>query len=218
MSCFSKLLMMNPNLAIFLRRALIAMALIGCGGVLFLLFGYLQVDLNMLFDWVAKGFFGLLIAGMMILIIGVVVRELWTNIMRRSETIKFICEDASEKGIHIIGSHYFSGGDTGDGYSSFHHYFLRLDGKIFLSKKVDDEKDLSRSLKDLSDQLKFQLSPRKENSTEIGYYKNDDKLFEKEMKLRNGKIVVKSFENWIDYGFAVAYLDNQGKRKWRRVI
>ena len=92
-------------------------------------------------------FFGLVMAFVIALSLGVMLKVVWINIMRRTDSIDYCCPDASGDGVHIIGSHYFGGGDSGDGYSSYHHYYIRLhDGKLFLSKKVKDPDDLDASL------------------------------------------------------------------------
>jgi hypothetical protein len=156
----------------------------------------------------------------MILIGGVTIRGVWTGIMRRSDDILLCCPDEEHAGIHIIGKHYFSGGDSGDGYDSFHHYYIRLsDGHMFLSKKLDDKSSHEKSLRDLSEKVKASLKPRISSKVEIGSYQDEnEKTFEKIMKLPQGIVKIKSFNWLIDYGFRISFYDTNQRLRWKRIV
>ena len=128
---------MNPNLIVFLRRATIVLIFVLFIGAL--CYGLKDiVDFGQLVAWAWEGFIVITIAGMMMLLIGLFLKEVWVNILRRAESINLCCPDGNGNGFHIISKHYFSGGDSGDGYDAYSHYYFTMDGKVFLSRKLKD--------------------------------------------------------------------------------
>jgi hypothetical protein len=210
---------MNPNLAIFFRRFAIFLVCIFLMAIAVYGLSFLSIDFTILGAWMLQGFYAIVIVGMMGLMIGIVLREVWTNILRRTESIILCCPDEKGDGIHIIGQHYFSGGDSGDGYNSYQHYYFRkADGKVYLSRKAKDKNSYHDSLTELSTKTGQKLKPSASAQHEIGYYKNDEKTIEKMINLPDGKLQIKSFENWFDYGFRISYFNHSGILQWKKTI
>jgi len=212
---------MNPNLVIFLRRSAIFMAFCLLIYLIFYLIKtHTQLSLDTIFAVLFKVFFYVVMAGMMALIIGITLKEVWSGIMSRSDSILLCCLDKSSDGVHIIASHYHSGGDSGDGYTSYRHYYILFEtGKIYMSKKLSNEKDLSKSISDLQDQVEKKLSPDKATSVEVGSYEDeDDKTVRRSLRTVNGLLQINGFRHLLDYGFRLSYLDNHERLKWRRKI
>jgi hypothetical protein len=213
---------MNPNLAVFFRRLLIFGVIAGVVvGAVYVIDQYTTFDLEKAGTSIMYGFFGFVMALMMALIIGVTFKIVWVNIMRRSDNILLCCPDKQHDGIHIIGKHYFSGGDSGDGYDAYHHYYIRLsDGRVFQSRKIQDESNINKSLQELSAKLNLDLQPDTGKALKVGSHTSggdDEKRFSGMMKLRGGELKITGFDHWIDFGFRLTYMKNQN-RVWRRVI
>src|SRR5688500_15927969 len=134
---------MNPNLLIFLKRSAFLVAIAALMTLLFYLIDqFTSVDLQQIGEYAMYAFFAVVMGFMMVLMIGITFKSVLTGIMRRSDNIFLCCPDKKHRGIHIIGKHFFSGGETSDGYDAFHHYYINIDdGKMFLSKKIKGEKN-----------------------------------------------------------------------------
>lgn len=211
---------MNPNLVIFLKRFLIFILIAGlCFAVYYIIQTYTQFDLEKLGTYIMYGFFGLVMAFMMVLIIGVTFKSVWINIMRRSDNIDVCCPDKHHDGIHIIGRHYFSGGELSDGYTAYHHYYITLsEGRMFLSKKIESEKDFTRSLHELSVKTKLDLHPDVSRAINVGPNTDrDDRPRTCDLKLANGNVRITGFDNLVDFGFRIVY-SQDNKVRWRKVL
>jgi hypothetical protein len=187
--------------------------------VIYLIDSYTTIDLSMIGRSVMYGFFGLAMAFMAALIMGIMLKSVWINIMRRTDNIGYCCPDANNEGVHVIGSHYFPGGENTDGYTGYHHYYIRLsDGKIFLSKKINDFDDITQSLEHLKQQTKIHLKPRTDQKEKVGSNTgSDDTRTQKIVKLPSGKLIVQGFESLLDEGFRISYVENERVR-WKRTI
>jgi hypothetical protein len=211
----------NPHLVIFIKRIGITAAI---GVTLYFLYillsTYTSIDFAGIGSYIMYGFFGLTVGGMFVLVIGIMLKSVWTGILGRSETIYYCCPDKNGDGLHVISKHYFPGGETTDGYDAFYHYYIRLsDGRIHLSKKLNDEKSISRSTADLEEKHRLQLSPDLSRKTEIGHYTDsDEKTVSESFTLKAGTIDVKSFNSLLDYGFRISYMDHSKRVRWRRTI
>lgn len=206
---------MNPNLRIFFKRSVYAVvfALI----IIALYYGITNattIDLSVIGGYVANGFLGLMMASMIVLIVGVVSRSVWTGIMNRADHVVLCCPDKNHNGVHIVASHYNPGGESTEGFSSFFHYYLDLQGKLYLSKKVDGEgTNIARSIDHLSVQTRLSLEPDKGKKIEIGSNTYDGKATDIVMQLTNGTLHFRGYDGLIDYGFKVTYATS-GQRKW----
>lgn len=208
---------MNPNLRIFFKRSVYVIAfgaLIAAGfyGVM----NFTEIDLSVVGEYIMYGMMGLMMTAMGVLIIGLVLRVAWTGIMNRVDSIKKCCPDKNNDGVHIIASHYNPGGESTEGFSSYFHYYLSEKGKLFLSKKVDDDgRDIKRSLQHLSEQTRLQLEPDMDRGVDIGSYSNGDSVpAEARVRIRKGELHFLGYEGLIDYGFKVTYNVKQ-QTKWR---
>lgn len=211
---------MNPNLVVFLKRSLILILVAGvCLALYFVIQTYTHIDLKEIGTYIMYGFFGLIMTFMMVLIIGVTFKSVWTNIMRRTDNIEVCCPDKHHEGVHIIGRHYFSGGELSDGYTAYHHYYISLsDGRMFLSKKIDNEKDFTRSLQEIATNSKLDLYPDVSKAINVGpHTDSDDRPRTAELKLPKGVLNIDGFDHWLDFGFRVAYFYDD-KVRWRRVL
>jgi hypothetical protein len=211
---------MNPNLLFFLRSSAKVLAIgILLFLVVYLIDAYTIIDIEKIAAYLMYGFFAVVMVFMMALIIGITFKSIWISVMRRTGNIAFCCLDSTNEGIHIIGSHYFSGGDSGDGYYSYHHYFIRLsDGKLFMSKKIKDEKQITNSLQDLSAQTKLPLKLNSTVRVEVGSnVDGDDVATRRVLQTPDGDLTIQGFESWLDEGFRIS-LSKESKIKWRRVI
>ena len=210
---------MNPNLVIFLKRSLYAVAIAGfLFGVYYAIVNFTTFPMEKAGTYLMYGFFGLLMSGMMMLIIGVTMRQVWPGILRRSETITLCCPDRSDAGIHVVGKHYFSGGELSDGYDAWQHYYIRInDGKVFMSRKIKSEELLSESLEELSKKLNVQLVPDKSRAVSVGYYEENDRPVERSMHMTNATLTIKGFDAWVDYGFKITCFAGN-KKKWQRTL
>jgi hypothetical protein len=207
---------MNPNLVIFLKTAVKWIAAIGLlVGAVYLVKTYWAIDLEKIGAYVMYGFFGLIMAFMMVLIIGVTFKSIWVGIMRRTGNITLCCLDANNEGVHIVGNHYFSGGETSDGYYAYHHYFIRFsDGKMFLSRKIKDESNLDESLRHLQEQTKLRLAPDRSKAISVGGNTHDDLPTHRVINLPEGELHIDGFENWFDEGFRISLMEGT-RIKWR---
>jgi hypothetical protein len=210
---------MNPNLAIFLKHSLYAVVIAGLlFGAYYALSNFTAISLEKVSSHLMYAFVGIVIAGMMILIIGVTVRQVWPGILRRSETITLCCPDRSGGGVHVVGKHHFSGGEMSDGYDAWQHYYIRIsDGKIFMSRKIKTEGSLSESLEELSEKLNIRLQPDKSREVKVGYYEENDRPVERSMNMANVTLTIKGFDVWVDYGFRITCFTGN-KRKWQRAL
>lgn len=168
---------MNPNLKIFFKRSVyvpVFAALIT--GLIYFILNFLDIDFSDIGSYVMYGLGGLMIAVMGVLFIGLVLRVVWTGIMNRADSIVTCCPDNIQEGIHLVCSHYSPGGESTEGFSSYFHYYIDHKGKLYLSKKVEEEgKDLSKSLLHLSEQTRLPLDPDLKSSVRIGSYDNRNK-------------------------------------------
>ena len=156
-----------------------------------------------------------MIAIISILFIGLVVRVVWTGIMNRTDTIVKCCPDKNQDGIHIVGSHYNPGGESTEGFSSYFHYYIDQKGKLYLSKKVEEDgNELTKSTLHLSEQTHLQLEPDLKSSVRIGSYSEDDKNGKDvTIKINNGELRFRGYEGLIDYGFKVSF-HIRNRKKW----
>jgi hypothetical protein len=210
---------MNPNLKIFFKRSVYALVIVALiAAVFYGIMNFTDIDLSSIGEYAMYGFMGLVMTGMFVLIIGIVLRTVWTGIMNRVDTIVRCCADKNNDGVHIVASHYNPGGESTEGFSSYFHYYIDKKGKLYLSKKVDkDGDDIERSILHLSEQTRLRLEPDLERSKHIGSYSNDDKGTDVKMRINNGELHFRGYEGLIDYGFKVAYHEH-GQMKWRVTI
>jgi hypothetical protein len=206
---------MNPNLRIFFKRCIYALVIVALIAAAFYgTMNFTEIDLSVIGEYVTYGFMGLMMTGMFVLIIGVVLRTVWTGIMNRVDTIVMCCGDKNNDGVHIIASHYNPGGESTDGFSTYFHYYIDNKGKLFLSKKVDkDGDDIERSIPHLSEQTGLRLEPDLERGQRIGSYSDDDKRTDVKMRINKGELHFRGYEGLIDYGFKVAYHEHN-QIKW----
>jgi hypothetical protein len=208
---------MNPNLAIFLKRTvlfLLVSTLIVVAA--YLVDRYSSIDLMAIGAYIMYGFFGLGMALMMVLIIGVTFKSVWVEIMRRSNAIVLCCADQGELGIHIVARHYHSGGDGGDGYDSFRHYYIKTDkGTAYMSTRTKgkDGSDVTGSLLELSKKTGRNLSFDKTKSVTVGSNTEEDKPVNAVLKLSSGMLLIKGYDGMMDYGFKLSFHAND-IRKW----
>lgn len=211
---------MNPNLATFLKRFIIGL-LIFTG----IVFGIIwiqrntNIDLEAIYDKGSYILLGIVLLFFGALIVGVVFREIITNILRRAENIYAIYPDKNPEYIHLIAKHYFAGGENSDGYDQFLHYLIRLNnGKIYLSKKLNDQNDISKSLDHLSSQVKFTLSPILEEKNEIGFYNPENAFVERTVFINSYSLDIKSYSSIFDYGFKISCINSYKKLVWKRKL
>lgn len=211
---------MNPNLAVFLKRFIITLVILSgiIVGILWLK-NNTSINLESIYNSISYIVLGIVLLLFFALIIGVVFREMITNILRRAENIYAIYPDQNPHYIHIVAKHYFSGGENSDGYDQFLHYVIQLStGKIFLSKKLNNEKVINQSLEQLSSQLKFNLSPVLNEKNEIGYYNPDNTYIQTNIYINAYKLDVISYSSIFDYGFKLTCYNQEGKLVWKRKL
>jgi hypothetical protein len=211
---------MNPNLLIFIKRLLIVLlAIAACISIYYAIREFTNLDLAKIGGYIMYGFFGITMAFVMALIVGVMLKSLWVEIMRRTDSILLCAPDKHHDGIHVVGKHYHSGGDAGDGYDSYHHYYIRLsDGRMYLSKKITKENQIDKSLIDLSAKTNLNLQADLGRSISVGSnVGGDDVPANTNLSLPEGKLTIKGFDNWLDFGFRLSYARN-GKIIWRRTV
>jgi hypothetical protein len=210
---------MNPNLKNFFKRSFYVLVIAALISALF--YGttnFTDIDLSSIGEYAMYGFMGLVMTGMFVLIMGVVLRTVWTGIMNRVDTIVKCCGDKNNDGVHIVASHYNPGGESTEGFSSYFHYYIDKKGKLYLSKKVDnDGDDIERSILHLSEQTGLQLKPDLERGMRIGSYSDNDKGADVTMRINKGELHFRGYEGLIDYGFKVTYAMG-GQTKWRVTI
>ena len=124
------------------------------------------------------------------------------------------CPDKTQHGIHIVGSHYNPGGESTSGFSSYFHYYLDLNGKLYLSKRIEDEgKELSKSILHLTEQTDLPLDPDVTQRVR-SYNEEEKKGIDTVLPVSKGKLHFRGYEGLLDYGFKVSfYVGDQ--RKWR---
>jgi hypothetical protein len=210
---------MNPNLQLFLKGTLRVLGILAIiGGFLLLLTWYTTIDFTAILNYLMYGFFGIVMTGMLILCFGVVFKSLWVGIMHRSDNILLFCPDKVQVGIHIVSNHYHPGGETTDGYTSFNHYFISLsDGKMYLSRKLRDEKDLKNSLDQLQASVRLPLAPDLQHAVAIGSPQQNDKPTHFTSRINDLRLEFLGFESFIDFGFKISCFRNE-KLLWRRRI
>jgi hypothetical protein len=206
--------MMNPNLRLFLKGSVYFLGFAGLIGILvYTIPGAILATIG---SYAMYGFMGLVMLLMGGLILGVVLRTVWTGIMNRTDSIVKCCADKRQDGIHLVCSHYNPGGESTEGFSSYFHYYIDRKGTLYLSKKVEKEgNDLAKSLQHLSDQTRLQFDPDLKQSKRIGSYTDgESNPTETTVQIRNGELYFKGYEGLIDYGFKVRFLV-EGKTLWR---
>jgi hypothetical protein len=211
---------MNPNLRIFFKRTiyvLVFAALIAAG--FYGLMNSTDINFSVVGEYIMTGFLGIMMAAMFVLILGVVLRTVWTGIMNRVDTIIKCCPDKQQDGVHIIASHYNPGGESTEGFSTYFHYYLDQKGKLYLSKKVEDEGNkIEKSILHLSEQTRLQLAPDLQRAVRVGSYSDDEnKVGQVTMPISKGELSFRGYEGLIDYGFKVSYKAG-GQTKWRITI
>lgn len=138
--------------------------------------------------------------------------------MNRVDKIVLCCPDKTHGGVHMVAGHYNPGGESTEGFNSYFHYYLDPKGKLYLSKKVDDEgNDITRSLKHLSEQTRLPLEPDKQNTVKVGSNTEDDKPTQVMIPLNGGELHFRGYNVWIDYGFKVSFTLH-GKIQWKVTI
>jgi hypothetical protein len=211
---------MNPNLRIFFKRSLYFIGFAALVAALFYgIKNFTPVDLSDIGGYIANGFVGLMVIGMTVLITGIVFRSVWTGIMNRVDTIVLCCPDKKYDGVHIVASHYNPGGESTEGFSNYFHYYLDQNGKLYLSKRVEnDGREIRKSIQHLSEQTRLQLEPDPARATDVGSYTHDEnKATKVTMPLRQGELHFRGYEGWVDYGFKVTYMVGS-QTKWRVTI
>lgn len=201
---------MNPNLKIFFKRSvyvLVFATLITGLIYIIIILNFLDIDSTNVGSYLMHGLGGLMIAVMGVLFIGLILRVVWTGIMNRADSIVMCCPDNIQEGIHLVCSHYSPGGESTEGFSSYFHYYIDQKGKLYLSKKVEDDgKGLSKSILHLSEQTRLQLDPDLKSSVRIGSYDDEEtKGKDVTIKINKGELIIQGYEGLIDYGFKVRF-------------
>jgi|GEM_PF-6258635 len=210
---------MNPNLKIFLRWTAIAViAVAAAAGLFFVLNRLFHPDWRRISYWGFRAFFWLIMLCVLLLIFAVTFQHAYTNILRRSEVLPFIAPDKNGRGFHLIGRHHQPGGRGSSGFYSYQHYYIVLqDGKLWLSRKTRDEKNIQPSLVHLSEQTGQSLSPDYSRQSRLGIYKDSSNVFaHAEFTYGNYHIDVKGFNQWLDNGFVVHCYSADKKLLWKR--
>jgi hypothetical protein len=212
---------MNPHLVAFFKKLfwVLAASVIALIAYRFLA-ANTSIDLNQIGSLLLYGFFGLLMAGMLAMLLAVTLKAVFTAIMARSEFIFYCCEDMVEAGIHIVTKHYFPGGKATKGYTAYYHYYLPFDsGTIFMSKRLNNEADLGQSTKALCATVGKSLQPNLLLKHDVGPYEGSgNQLTVRNIQLKSGTITFEGFNNIYDYGFRVAFKDNSNNLRWRSKI
>lgn len=208
---------MNPNLRIFFKRsAYVLVCAIGMAVVFYAIRSMADFDMSALVGYLMEGFAWLMVAVISVLFVGFIFRVVWTGIMNRTDTIVMCCPDKTQDGVHIVGSHYHPGGESTDGFSSYFHYYLDLNGKLYLSKRVEnDGHELSKSILHLAEQMRLPLDPDLTQRMRIGSYNDDDKKgIDSVIPVSKGTLHFRGYEGLLDYGFKVSFYAND-RMKWR---
>jgi hypothetical protein len=208
---------MNPNLRIFFKRSVYFLVFAAIAAATYYgITSFVDFDFSTITEYILYGLMGLMMTTMGVFITGLILRVVWTGIMNRVDTIVMCCPDKKYKGVHIVASHYNPGGESTEGFSSYFHYYLNENGKLYLSKKVDkDGNEIERSIDHLSAQTRLELEPDRERATRIGSYSDgDNKVNEVTVKIKKGELHFRGYEGLIDYGFKVSY-NVGGETKWR---
>jgi hypothetical protein len=214
---YSYLPHMNPNLRIFFKRsAYVLVFAIGIAAVVYGVRSIADFDMSALGGYLADGFLWFMVALMSVFVTGFLLRAVWTGIMNRTDTIEMCCPDKTQDGVHIVGSHYHPGGESTDGFSSYFHYYLDLNGKLYLSKRVEnDGRELSKSILHLAEQTRLPLDPDLTQHMRIGSYDDEDKKGKDTViPVSRGQLHIRGYEGLLDYGFKISFYAND-QRKWR---
>ncbi len=199
---------MNPNLRIFFKRSVYVLVLAALVATMFYgVTNLTDIDLSAIGSYFMSGFVAVMVTGMSVLIIGFLLRVVWTGIMNRVDSITMCCPDKKHDGVHIVASHYNAGGESTDGFNSYFHYYLDDNGKLYLSKKVEKEgDDISKSLVHLSKQTRLQLDPDLKRAVRIGSNTDgDNNATDVTMKVGKGELRFRGYDGLMDYGFKVSY-------------
>lgn len=87
-----------------------------------------------------------------------------------------------------------------------------------MSTDISSEVLFERSLKDLSLQTNLSLQPDADKKVVIGYYQEPQNVeSSKFMDVKDGRLEVKSFDVWLDFGFHITFSKND-QRIWRKTI
>lgn len=188
---------------------------IGMAAVFYGIRSMIEFDLSALVGYLMDGLVWFMVALMSVLFIGFIFRVVWTGIMNRTNTIVMCCPDKTQEGVHIVGNHYNPGGESTEGYNSYFHYYLDGNGKLYLSKRVEnDGSELSKSIPHLAEQTRLPLDPDLTKRLRIGSYNDDDKKgMDTVIPLRKGKLHIRGYEGLLDYGFKVSFYADDGM-KW----
>ena len=206
---------MNPNLRIFFKRTAYVLAFAAViAAVFYGVTNFTSIDLAAIGSYLMYGFFGIVIAGMFVLVIGMFLRELWTGIMNRADRIVMCCPDKNYNGIHVVASHYSSGGESGEGFSSYFHYYVDDTGRLYLSKKVDDNgNEIHKSVQHLSEQTRLQLEPDLQQSIRVGSNTDEDNPTIASVPIKKGVMLFHGYDGIMDYGFKLTYKEHD-RKKW----
>lgn len=184
------------------------------GAIYYSIVNFAEIDMSTIGSYLANGFVGLMMVLMVVVIGGFLLRSVWTGIMNRVDRVVLCCPDKNHDGIHIVAGHYNAGGESESFYNYF-HYYLDGNGKLYLSKKVENEgREIVKSVVHLSEQTRLQLEPDRRKAVEVGSYKEDDKPTSVTVPFRKGELHFLGYEGLIDYGFKVVRRVN-GRAKWR---
>lgn len=206
---------MNPNLQIFFKRSIYVLVFgVLIAGIFYVITSQTDADFSSIGGSIAYGAVVVVMAGMSVLLVGFIVRSVWTAIMNRIDSIVLCCPDKKHDGLHIVASHYNSGGES-ESFSNYFHYYLDQNGKLHLSKRVEDEgTNISKSIAHLSEQTRLQLEPDRSRRFSIDSKTEDDKPKETTVPLSNGELHFLGYDGLMDYGFKVTFKVGE-QVKWR---
>jgi hypothetical protein len=211
---------MNPNLHAFFTRSLYVVLFVAiAAGLFYVVDHFTTIDLSVVGEYIMYGFFGATMVFMFVLIIGVMLKSLWVEIMNRADSIVLCCPDRHQDGVHIVAMHHHAGGESTSGFSSYLHYYIDNNGKSFLSKKVKEEgKSIGNSLEELSEKTQKKISPNLQFAIEIGSNTDgDDAPKISTISISNGTLHVRGYDGLIDYGFKLELVEGH-RTRWRMRI
>jgi hypothetical protein len=207
---------MNPNVSRLLKTSgIVILTVLFLFLLYFLIEHYTSIRISSVLTNAYYVFIGLLIAGMFVLILGVVLRMIWPAVINRSENITLCCPDAGTEGFHLIGTRYNPGGKFTKGYLSLSHYYITTDGRLFLSRKLSQTQQAT-SLEDLQRQVQKSLAFDLGQQVVIGYYQ-DNLNQAKQLSAKGVQLEVRGFETWVDYGFKISIIKS-GKVIWNQKV
>jgi hypothetical protein len=217
---------MNPHLSIFFRGLLIFLLSIAViAAIVTMIILYAEITFEELSGYILTGILyvtGVIGGGIVLfLIVGIMMKEVFTNIFCRADHILIVSEDSKNGGVHIITDHYYSGGD-GDGYYGYCHYFIEFSkGKLFLSRNMKTAEDTARSIEDLTSitkrNLSINLNDKFVSPASSGNGVDTIKI-NLDIKFSEYKFNIREYDNLIDYGFKILCYTNSGNLLWKKKI